>query len=84
MSSIPFSEAREHFTDVINEVAYAGKRIVLTRKGKEMVAIVPLEDLVTIEHLEDKIDILAARKAEEDIKTNGTITLSELRKELFQ
>lgn len=82
MATVPFSEAREHLTDLVNEVAYGGKRIVLTRKGKKLVAIVPLDDLDTIEALEDKIDIAAAKKADRDIKKHGTISLKKVKKEL--
>lgn len=82
MATVPFSEAREHFTDLVNEVAYGGKRIVLTRKGKRLVAIVPLDDLQTIEMMEDKIDIAAAKKADTDIKKHGTVSLARIKKEL--
>jgi prevent-host-death family protein len=81
MATVPFSEAREHFTDLVNEVAYGGKRIILTRKGKRLVAIVPLDDLETIEMMEDKIDIAAAKKAYADIKKHGTVSLAHVKKE---
>jgi prevent-host-death family protein len=81
MLTIPFSEAREHFTDLVNEVAYGGKRIILTRKRKKLVAIVPLDDLETIETMEDKIDIAAAKKADADIKNHGTVSLTHVKKE---
>lgn len=45
MKQIPFSSARSSLTDIVNEVAYVRKRIVLTRRGKKIAAIVPLEDL---------------------------------------
>ena len=38
-------EARENFSDLINKAAYGSSRIVLTRRGKPLAAIVPLEDL---------------------------------------
>jgi prevent-host-death family protein len=82
MASIPFSEAREHLTDLVNEVAYAGKRIVLTRKGKRLVAIVPLDDLEVLERLEDRIDIASAKKADADIKKHGTVSLAQVKKDL--
>lgn len=82
MSTIPFSEARTHLTDIVNEVAYAGKRIILTRKGRKLVAIVPLDDLDAIEAIENKIDLRAAKKAEKDIKKHGTISWKEAKRKL--
>lgn len=82
MATVPFSEARTHLTDIVNEVAYGGKRIVLTRKGRKLVAIVPLEDLDAIEALENKLDLAAAKKVEEDIKKHGTISWKEVKRKL--
>jgi prevent-host-death family protein len=51
MTVVPFSDARSCLTDIVNEVAYAGKRVVLTRKGKRLAAIVSLEDLAALESM---------------------------------
>lgn len=82
MSTVPFSEARTHLTDIVNEVAYGGKRIILTRKGRKLVAIVPLDDLDAIEAMEDKLDLNSAKKAEEDVKKHGTISWKEAKRKL--
>lgn len=82
MASLPFSEARSHLTDVVNEVAYGGKRIVLTRKGKKLVAIIPLEDLEALEALENTIDLEDAKKALRDIEKNGSISWEKTKREL--
>ena len=42
-------EARENFSELINQAAYGNNRVVLTRRGKALVAIVPLSDLETLE-----------------------------------
>lgn len=47
------SEARKHFPDKVNEAVFAKKRYVITRRGKRLVAIVPIEDLEMIEYIED-------------------------------
>lgn len=38
-------EARENFSELINQAAYGHERIVLTRRGKALVAVISLEDL---------------------------------------
>ncbi|MDO8501609.1 MAG: type II toxin-antitoxin system Phd/YefM family antitoxin [Gemmatimonadaceae bacterium] len=60
---MPATEARNRFADIVNDVAYRGERVVLQRHGKDIAAIVPVEDLALLEALEDKIDLDAARKA---------------------
>jgi len=82
MSVVAFSEVRSHLTDIVNEVAYGGDRVVITRKGKEMVAIVSLEDLELLEELEERVDLDLARKALKDAEKNGTISWKKAKKEL--
>jgi prevent-host-death family protein len=55
MTTVPFSEAREKLTEIVNEVAYTGKRIVVTRRKKKIVAIISIEDLEIIEKALKKI-----------------------------
>lgn len=44
-TEIPVTEARAKFSDLINRVGYGGERIVLTRHGKPLVALLPAADL---------------------------------------
>jgi prevent-host-death family protein len=74
-----FSEARSHLADIANEVAHAGKRIVLTRRGRGLVAIVSLEDLGVLEAVEDRIDLDDAKKALVDVSENGTISWESIK-----
>jgi prevent-host-death family protein len=63
MTRLRASKARAQFSDTINRVAYRGERIVLHRRGKDLVAVVPLSDLAALEKLEDQLDLEAAKKA---------------------
>lgn len=38
-------EARENFSDLINKAAYGQQRVILTRRGKALAAVIPLDDL---------------------------------------
>ena len=67
--------------DVLNRVAYAKDRVRITRHGKEVAAVVPIEDLELIERLEDEIDIREAEKALREAKKKGTIPLRKIREE---
>ncbi len=63
MSRIAASEAREKFATILNEVAFGGERVLLHRHGKDVAAVVPIEDLELLEALEDKMDLETARRA---------------------
>ena len=63
MTRIPASEARLQFAEIVNKVAFGGERILLHRHGKDVAAIVPVEDLQLLESLEERMDLEAARAA---------------------
>jgi prevent-host-death family protein len=79
MTRLSASAVREEFSETLNRVAYKGERIVLERRGKDVAALVPIEDLELLEELEDRMDLDAARKA---LKEQGSISLDELKVEL--
>jgi len=83
MSSITTASAREHFSEIINRSSYGKERIVLSRRGKDLAAIVPMEDLKLIEIIEDKLDLQDAENAIKEAKQKGTISLDEFKKEIF-
>lgn len=63
MPPIPTTEARDRFSELLNRAAFGKERVVLTRRGKQLVALVPIEDLAILESLEDAADAaeIAAR-----------------------
>ncbi|HLH30946.1 MAG TPA: type II toxin-antitoxin system Phd/YefM family antitoxin [Terriglobia bacterium] len=78
--TLSIREARAAFATVVNEAAFGKERFVVTRNGKRAVAIVPVEDLDTIETIEDKIDLMEVRKRL--AKPGKTLNISELKKSL--
>ncbi|GAA4589402.1 type II toxin-antitoxin system Phd/YefM family antitoxin [Planotetraspora phitsanulokensis] len=50
---IPVTQARAVFAELVNRVAYGGERIVMTRHGKPIVALVPAADLERPQAQED-------------------------------
>jgi prevent-host-death family protein len=48
------TQARAEFADLVNRVAYTGERVVLTRRGKVMAALVSAEDLELLESLRSR------------------------------
>ena len=80
--SMSAAEARENLSDVINRVAYGQERIVLTRHGKPLVALVPIDDLEALEAYEDHLDLLAAEEAWEEYQREGGIPVEVVRQQL--
>jgi prevent-host-death family protein len=80
MVRLAATQARKDFAETINQVVYRGERIVLHRRGKNLAAIVPIEDLELVEALEDRLDLAAARRA---LKARGAnIPLKKIKAEL--
>jgi prevent-host-death family protein len=74
-------EAKEQFADLINRVAHSKERIILTRRGKEIAAIIPTEDLNLILESQDKHDLREAIDALKEARQVGTMTLEQLKED---
>ena len=82
MAQVNTVKARAQFADIINRAAFGKERVTLTRRGKEIVAVVPIEDVKLLEALEDKIDLEEARAALAESKKKGTVSWDKIKKEL--
>ena len=82
MTTLTASKVREGFSEILNRVAFGKERVVLHRHGKEVAAVVPIEDLKLLQELEDRIDLADARAALAEAKKKGTKPLQTIKKEL--
>lgn len=80
--SISISEARDDFAELVNRVAYAHERVRLVRRGRDLAAVVPTEDLELLEALDDELDLAAAREALADPANAGRIPWEDVRARL--
>jgi prevent-host-death family protein len=80
MVRVTVSDARKDFSDTLNKVAFGGERIVLHRRDKDVVAIIPIADLQLLEQLEDAMDLDLVRKALAE--TRETMSWETLKEEL--
>ena len=64
MIRLNVSKAREEFPEVLNRAAYGKERTIVSRRGKDLAAVIPIEDLRLLERLAreemDRIDIADA------------------------
>lgn len=63
MNDRTLSEARGDLAQLVERVHHRLERVCITKYGRRVAALVPLEDLELLERLEDHIDIEDARKA---------------------
>jgi prevent-host-death family protein len=82
MAHLPASKARQGFADTINRAAYGKERVVVRRRGKEIAAVVPIDDLRLLEELEYRIDLADARAALAEIRKKGAKSLNAILKEM--
>ena len=74
--SMTTATACRRFADVLKRAAGAKERVVLTRAGKPVAAVVPFEDLQALEALEDQVDTALLSKAREQWREEGGATVS--------
>ena len=79
MGQVNTVDARAQFSEIINRAAFGKERVTLTRRGKEIVAVVPIEDVKLLEALEDKIDLDEARAALAEAKKKGTVSWEKIK-----
>ena len=82
MGQVNTVDARSQFSEIINRAAFGKERMILTRRGKELVAVVPIEDVKLLEALEDRMDLEEARTALSESKKKGTVSWEKMKKEL--
>ena len=75
-------DAKEKFTELLNHVALQKQRVVLTRRGKEIAALVPIEDFQFLTNSQDKHDVREAMDSLKEVKSAGAITLEALKEEI--
>ncbi len=82
MGSVSVTEARELFSDLVNRVVYADERVVLQRHGKELAAIVSMDDLRLLEALDDELDVEAIKAALADPENAEPIPWEKVKAQL--
>ncbi len=79
MGQMTATEARDDFAAVVNRAAFGKERVLLTRRGRELAAVVPVEDVVLLEALEDYLDVAAAHQALANPENNERIPWGQVK-----
>jgi prevent-host-death family protein len=82
MESMTTAEARKQLAELVNRVAYGKERVVLTRHGREVAALVPLEDLKLLERLRGRLTRRQVQRALREVQERGSLPWEALREVL--
>ncbi len=82
MIKITTVEAREKFSEIVNKAAFGAQRITLTRRGKDVAAIVPIDDLKKIEMASNSPDVADAMNALAAALKSGAIPWDDVKRQL--
>lgn len=79
MKHLKSTQTEKNFSTVVDEVVKDKERVILTQKGKDLIALVPVEDAQLLEDLEDRHDLEDARKT---LKEEGAISWGKVKTDL--
>jgi prevent-host-death family protein len=71
MTRMPVTRARRSLSDVVSSVAFGGDRVVLSRNGRDLAVIVPMDLYRLLELEEDRLDVVEVRRAKRQAATRG-------------
>lgn len=71
---IPVTQARAELADLINRVVYGSERVVVTRHGKPLVALVSAADLERLEAMSESAGDVADEPVITSVSRIGTPT----------
>jgi prevent-host-death family protein len=69
--TVTCAQARERFNDLLERAVKHKDRVVLTRRGKPVAALVPIEDLNFLEAIEDQFDVEEFQRAKDEFERSG-------------
>ena len=82
MVTVPVVTARLELAELLNKVAYRDERVVITRQGKPIAALVPLHTLSILDKLFSVLDEEKVRSVLERESDAGDLTEEELMRQL--
>ena len=78
-STASVTEAKKQFSEFLNRAAYGNERIIITSHGKPKAAVIGLDDLKRLEHLEM---VAAAIEADEEFEAGEALEWEAIKDEL--
>ena len=79
---VSVADARNDLAELLNRVAYGKQRLVITRHGRELAAVVPVDDLKLMTRLRRFVARKDVARALAALDAGQTSSWEQLRKEL--
>ena len=77
MPRMTMTAARRELSEAVNRMVYGkGEPIVLSRRGKDLAAIVPMADLKLMEEIENQVRSAKSRRERRTRRGRGSPSLS--------
>jgi prevent-host-death family protein len=82
VTAVSVADARSDLADLLNRVAYGKERMVITRHGRELAALVPVEDLKLTARLRRFVARKDVARALAELDAGNAASWEHLRSEL--
>lgn len=82
VTAVTVADARSDLAELLNRVAYGKERLVITRHGREVAAIVPVEDLKLVNRLRRFVSRRDVSHALKQLDEGKASSWDQLRQEL--
>ncbi len=82
VTAVTVADARSDLADLLNRVAYGKERLVITRHGRELAALVPIEDLQLANRLRRFVARKDVARALAELDAGKAPSWEQLREEL--
>jgi prevent-host-death family protein len=81
-TSVNAATAKEELAELINRVMHHKERIILTRRDKEVAALISMEDFALLQDIQNKMDLTEATEALKETRNQGSTSLDDLKEEI--
>ena len=81
-TAVSVADARSDLADLLNRVAYGKERLVITRHGRELAALVPIEDLQLVNRLRRFVARKDVARALAELDAGKAPSWEQIREEL--
>ncbi len=82
LPEINIIDAKETFNELITRVSHDKERVVITRRGKELAVLIPMDDLKLLLTAEQKAVLEEAIQALQEARQQGTLSLISFKNSL--
>ncbi len=79
---ISIADLRARLGDLVTRVSYKHDRVIITKHGKPVAALISASDMEKFQELEDWNDIAAINDGLRDAKKNGTVALETVLRDI--